>query len=90
MIHEGEDGLVDGFLLAWEFQLAGYGKAVPFGFLDLVHTYRLSFQNTVDLAWFLCVTSKARGWAGLQSPYIPYFNPKPFKNARFIPRDFVA
>ncbi len=84
VVHEGKDGQVDGFLLAWEFQLAGFGHAVPFGFLDLVHTYRLSFQDTVDLARFLCVTSKARGWAGLQSPYIPYFDPKPFKKARFI------
>ncbi|HMF30619.1 MAG TPA: GNAT family N-acetyltransferase [Candidatus Lokiarchaeia archaeon] len=84
VVHEGEDGQVDGFILAWEFQLAGFGNLAPLGWLDLVHTYRLSQKNAVDLVRYLCVTSKERGWAGLQTPFIPYFDPAPFKKAKFV------
>ncbi|HNY50223.1 MAG TPA: GNAT family N-acetyltransferase [Smithella sp.] len=84
VVHEGEDGQVDGFILAWEMQLAGFGNLVPLGWLDLVHTYRLPLKEATDLAKYLCLTARERGWAGLQSPFIPYFDPKPFKKSKFV------
>ena len=39
----------------------------------------------MDLARQLCIEAKARGWVGLQTPFIPYFDPKPFFGARFVP-----
>lgn len=79
-----ENNAIKGFILAWKMNLAGFGKFIPFGWLDLIHTYRLSDQEARDLANYLCVVAKELGWAGLQTPYIPYFDASPFKKARFI------
>jgi hypothetical protein len=84
VVHEDENGLVDGFILAWKFYLAGLGNAIPFGWLDLVHIHRLSNKEATDLCRYLCVSCKGLGWYGLQTPYIPYFDSKPFKRAKFI------
>lgn len=84
VVHENENGKVDGFILAWKFDMAGFGKFVPFGWLDLVHTYRLAEKDSIDLCKYLCITSKELGWAGLQCPFIPYFDVQPFKKAKFI------
>ncbi len=84
VVHVDEQDVVDGFILAWKMNLAGFGKSVPLGWLDLVHTYRLSLNDARDLANYLCITSKNLGWVGLQTPYIPYFDAKPFKKAKFI------
>ncbi len=84
VVHENEEGNVDGFILAWEFNLAGFGNKIPFGWLDMVHIHRLSLKEARDLCKLICITSKQRGWIGLQTPYIPYFDSKPFKKAKFI------
>ncbi|MBN2157078.1 MAG: GNAT family N-acetyltransferase [Candidatus Lokiarchaeota archaeon] len=84
VVHEDESGAVDGFIIAWKFQLAGFGNAINFGWLDCVHIHRLSSKDASDLCKYLCVVSKELGWEGLQTPYIPYFDPKPFKKAKFI------
>ncbi len=39
VVHEDNSGQVDGFLLAWHFDLAGSDTSVSFGWLDIVHTY---------------------------------------------------
>ncbi len=84
VVHEDNTGTVKGFMLAWEFVLAGFGNKIPFGWLDMVHIHRLNEQEASDLANYLCQTSKERGWYGLQTPYIPYFDMKPLKNAKFF------
>lgn len=84
VVHEGEDGLIDGFVVAWKFFLAGFGNSLPFGWLDLIHTYRLDEKEASDLFKYMCVVSKDLGWGGLQCPFIPYFNPKPLKKAKFV------
>ncbi|RLI63923.1 MAG: hypothetical protein DRO88_08660 [Promethearchaeia archaeon] len=84
VVYEKPKGVIKGFILAWKMNLAGFGKSIPFGWLDLVHIYRLNTKEAKDLAEYLCITSKERGWAGLQTPYIPYFESKPFKKAKFI------
>ncbi|MHA1733799.1 MAG: GNAT family N-acetyltransferase [Promethearchaeota archaeon] len=92
VVHEDGSGGVDGFILAWKFNMAGFGRTVPFGWLDLVHTYRLAPGDAADLCRYLCVTSKELGWAGLQCPFIPYFDPAPFRKARFVffPKELVV
>jgi len=30
-----------------------------------------------DMAKYICLQAKNRGWLGLQTPYIPYFDSKP-------------
>ncbi len=84
VVHEGADGRVDGFMIAWRFDIAGFGKAHPFGWLDMVHIYRLPTKEAADLCNYLAQTAKELGWVGLQSPYMPYFDPAPLKKARFI------
>ncbi|RLI71098.1 MAG: hypothetical protein DRP02_05870 [Candidatus Gerdarchaeota archaeon] len=84
VIHENTDGQVDGYILAWEFLLAGFGKKIPFGWLDSAHVYKLRKKEIRDLANFLSQEAVKRGWKGLQTPYIPYFNAKPFVKANFI------
>ena len=84
VVHENAEGIVDGYILAWKFLLAGFGNAIPFGWLDLVHTHRLSIKEATDLCKYLCETSREMGWYGLQTPYIPYFDSKPFKRAKYI------
>nr|MDO8109647.1 GNAT family N-acetyltransferase [Candidatus Sigynarchaeota archaeon] len=92
VVHEDTDGKPDGFIIAWEFIIAGFEKHHPFGWLDMVHTYRLKTSDAVDLCNYLAQTSKERGWIGLQSPYIPYFDPAPLKKARFIfyPKELIV
>lgn len=84
VVHEGDNHQVDGFIVAWEMQLAGFGNVVPCGWLDLVHTYRLPLAEAKDLCKYLCQTAKEHGWVGLQTPYMPYFDPTPFKRAKFV------
>ena len=83
-VHEDKQGKIDGFAIVWEFLLAGFGNKHPFGWLDAVHTYQLSVQEATELANFLCLAAKKRGWIGIQTPYIPYFDAKPFKKANFV------
>lgn len=84
VVHENSAGKVDGFIYAWEFLLAGFGNKVPFGWLETVHLYNLSIKQGRDLAAFLCKEAYKMGWKGLQTPFIPYFDPKPLKKANFI------
>jgi len=84
VVHEDANGKVKGFMLAWEFILAGMGNKLPFGWLDMVHIHRLTTEEAGDLANYLCQTSEELGWGGLQTPYIPYFDMKPLKKARFF------
>ncbi|MHA1522175.1 MAG: hypothetical protein ACTSVZ_12825 [Promethearchaeota archaeon] len=84
VVYENDKGEIKGFILAWRMKLAGFGNAVPFGWLDLIHTHRLTQSEAKDLANYICITSKELGWAGLQTPFIPYFDPAPLKKAKFI------
>ncbi|MCA9520298.1 MAG: hypothetical protein KC609_04975 [Myxococcales bacterium] len=84
VVHE-RDGAIDGFIVAWTMDLAGPKARVPFGWIDLVHTYRLDSRATRDLCHELCRGGVAMGWAGLQSPKMPYFAELPFYRARFLP-----
>ncbi len=84
VVFEKEPDEIEGFILAWEFQFAGFGNHIPFGWIDLVHLYRLSENDAADLCRYFAQTSKEMGWAGLQTPFIPYFNYKPFRKAKFI------
>ncbi len=83
-IGKDDNGKVKGFMLAWEFILAGMGNRLPFGWLDMVHIHRLTTKEAGDLANYLCQTSEEHGWYGLQTPYIPYFDMKPLKDAKFF------
>ncbi|MFW9922885.1 MAG: GNAT family N-acetyltransferase [Candidatus Thorarchaeota archaeon] len=84
IVHENNEGKIDGFITAWEFNLAGFGNVIEFGWLDMVHTYKLKNNEIRDLANFFTVEAKKKGWKGLQTPYIPYFDAKPFQKANFI------
>jgi GNAT superfamily N-acetyltransferase len=84
VVHLDKDNQVDGFMVAWEFHLAGFGHACPCGWIDMIHTYRLKKNEAVDLCNYFAQTSKELGWMALQSPFIPYFDPAPLKKARFI------
>ena len=79
---KGEE--IKGFMLAWEFQLTGFGNAIPFGWIDIIHIKNLSTSEATDLSLYLSETSNAKGWFGLQSPYIPYYNSKPLQKANFV------
>lgn len=84
VVHEDKKGKVIGFMLAWEFMLAGLGNKIPFGWLDMVHIHRLNKNQGSNLANYLCQVSQQKGWFGLQTPYIPYFDMKPLKKANFF------
>ena len=84
VVYDDEYGKVKGFMLAWEFILAGMGNTLRYGWLDMVHIHRLTTKEASDLADYLCQTSEELGWYGLQTPYIPYFDMKPLKKARFF------
>ncbi len=84
VVHTDDSGKIDGLMLAWKFHLSGFGKSTPFGWLDIIHNYNLSFNEAVDLSNYLCQSAKERGWSGIQSPYIPYFKPEPLKKAKFV------
>jgi hypothetical protein len=83
-VHTNNSGKIDGFIFAWEFILAGFGNQTPFGWLDAVHIHRLKSKDAKDLVHFFAYIAKKRGWSGIQSPYIPYFDSKPLKKAKFI------
>jgi hypothetical protein len=84
VVHENEQHKVDGFIIAWKMNLAGYGRSEPFGFLDAVHIYNLSQKEATDLCKYFCIAANEAGWLGIQTPFIPYFDPKPFRKAKFI------
>lgn len=84
VVHENPQKEVDGFMVAWKMNLAGFGHSEPFGWLDTVHIYRLAMPEAIDLSNMLCIAAKVQGWAGLQTPFIPYFDATPFKKAKFI------
>ncbi|NPD88990.1 MAG: GNAT family N-acetyltransferase [Asgard group archaeon] len=84
VVHEDKNGKVQGFILAWEFLLAGLGNKIPYGWLDMVHIHRLNVKEATNLSNYLCQKSKEKGWFGLQTPYIPYFDMKPLKKAKFF------
>lgn len=84
VVHEDENKLINGFMIAWEFNLAGFGNIYPYGWLDTIHIHRLNKKEAKDLANYLSWTSKERGWAGLQTPYIPYFDSKPLQRAKYV------
>ncbi len=84
VVHENEQGQIDGFINGWEFLLAGFGKAVKFGWMDTVHTYNLPQKEVISLANLLSSEARKRGWKGIQSPFIPYYDAKPFRKANFI------
>ena len=83
-VHTDEEDIPKGFMLAWEFMLAGFGNHFPCGWLDTVHIHRLSRKEAKDLANFLNITAKSKKWVAIQTPFIPYFDPKPLKQAKFI------
>ncbi|MHA1550783.1 MAG: GNAT family N-acetyltransferase [Candidatus Heimdallarchaeaceae archaeon] len=84
VVHTNQEDIVNGFFLAWEFNLAGFGYHFPCGWLDIVHIHGLTRKEAKELALFLSLASRNRGWIGLQTPYIPYFDPKPLQKAKFI------
>jgi len=85
VVHEDETGEVDGFVTAWQMQLAGFGRKQPFGWLDQVVLQRLSRKSAAEVCRALAREALRRGWAGLQSPRIPYFDALPLHLARFVP-----
>jgi len=84
VVHEDNEGKTKGFMLAWGFYLAGFRNKIPFGWLDMIHIHRLNNEEASNLANYLSQTSRERGWYGLQTPYIPYFDMKPLKKAKFF------
>ncbi|MHA1716806.1 MAG: hypothetical protein ACTSXP_14270, partial [Promethearchaeota archaeon] len=92
VVHEDAGGEVDGFILAWEFLLAGFGNFMPFGWLDIVHTYHMDRKEATDMIRYFCFKAKERGWRGIQSPFIPYFDPVPFNKAGFVfyPKELIV
>jgi hypothetical protein len=83
-VHEDKSGTVNGFVLAWEFSFAGFGKTIPFGWLDLIHVDHLSKRSAANLIRFFNIQAKQKGWKGVQTPYIPYFPIKPFLGANYL------
>jgi len=84
VIHEDKDGNIDGFILAWKFWLAGFDKYEPFGWMDVIHTHRLSFSEGVDLCRYFCLKAKECGWTGIHLPILPYFDSNQLKKTNFI------
>jgi hypothetical protein len=88
---EDEEHKIKGFLLAWKFNMAGFGHSVDFGWLDCVHTYRLDKKEAIGLVRYFCKSCHDLGWKGIQSPFIPYFDAKPFLKSkfRFFPKKLI-
>lgn len=84
-VHEDQTGKVNGFVLGWEFNFAGFGNIIPFGWLDLINVDHLSKNSAKNLMRFFNVQAKQNGWKGVQTPYIPYFPIKPFLGANYLP-----
>lgn len=83
-VHEDHSGTVNGFVLAWEFNFAGFGEKIPFGWLDLIHVDHLSGKSAANLIRFFNIQAKQKGWKGVQTPYIPYFPITPFLRANYL------
>lgn len=83
-VHEDNSGSVNGFVLAWEFKFAGFGKIIPFGWLDLINVDHLSRRSATNLIRFFNIQAKQKGWKGVQTPYIPYFPIGPFLGANYL------
>lgn len=83
-VHEDHSGTVNGFVLAWEFNFAGFGNIIPFGWLDLINVDHLSKRSAADLIRFFNIQAKQKGWKGIQTPYIPYFPLRPFLGANYL------
>jgi len=84
-VHENNMGKIDGFVLAWSFNFAGFGSIIPFGWVDLLNIDHLSKRSAANLIRFLNIQAKQKGWKGIQTPYIPYFPISPFLGANFLP-----
>ena len=84
VVHTADDGRVDGFIAAWQFNIAGFGNKEPFGWIDLIHAYKLNKKEGRALCEGLCYYAREKGWLGLQTPLIPYINQISFKAARFV------
>jgi len=84
VVHDSKDGSPDGFISAWPFKLAGLGSTCNMGLIDAVHTYNLDMTAASNLTAKLCLIADENGWAGLQTPFIPYFSAKPFLKSRFM------
>jgi hypothetical protein len=84
VVHTDNAGKINGLMLAWKFHLSGFGNSTTFGWLDIIHLYKLTTKEAADLSKYLIRRSFERGWAGIQSPYIPYYNPEPLKKSRFV------
>ena len=92
VVHENEEGEIDGFITAFEFLLSGFGHSIKFGWIDVVHLYRLDRKEATELVKYFAQVAKDEGWVGLQTPFIPYFDPAPFKKANFVffPKNLVV
>lgn len=90
VVHDGKDGSPDGFISAWPFKMQGLGSTCNMGWIDIVHTYNLDRTAASNLTAKLCLVADEKGWAGLQTPFIPYYSAKPFLKSRFImyPKNF--
>ncbi len=84
-VHENFKGKVDGFVLAWKFNFAGFGSIIPFGWVDLLNLDHLSKRSASNLIRFLNIQAKQEGWKGIQTPYIPYFPIAPLLKANYLP-----
>ncbi len=84
-VHENNKGKVDGFVLAWKFNFAGFRNIIPFGWVDLINMDHLSKRSAVNLIHLLNFKAKEAGWKGIQTPYIPYFPITPMLKANFLP-----
>jgi len=83
-VYEGDDGLVKGFITAFQMNIAGFNMNAPMGCVEIVHTYRLSVGEATEMCKYFCLMAKGKGWTGLQTPLIPYYDTKPFRKSKFI------
>lgn len=80
-VHEDQTGTVDGFVLAWEFNFAGFGKIIPFGWLDLVNIDHLKRKSGKDLMRFFNIQAKKKDGKVFRhpisriSPFGPFYIP---------------
>ena len=83
-VHEDNEGKVNGFVLAWEFNFAGFGNKISFGWLDLINIDHLSGRSAANLIRFFNIKAKEKNWKGIQTPHIPYFSITPFLRAQYL------
>jgi hypothetical protein len=84
VVHENDQKRIDGFMIARRLDLSGFGNTQPCGWIDCIHMYRLSEKYAVDLCRCFSFYAKGMGWIGIQTPYNPYFESKPFRKAGFL------